>query len=135
MWLSYQLMTFSTETFDLESHFTLRAIYSMEQEGIPVLTELIDNRRKINSMICITEDDAQDSSIYKWPALHVPCVHEPTWKTLCSILQSIDKLDLVVAIKSYLDKKKGIQAGLFPVINETLRRLLSQICDNWLEFI
>ena len=97
----------STETFDLESHFTLRTIYSMEQEGIPLLTELIDNRKQINSMIGATED-TQDSSMYKWPALHMPCIHEPTWKKLCSVLQSIDKLDLVVAIKNYLEKKKGI---------------------------
>ena len=103
MWLIYQLLVYATETLDLESHFTLRTMYSMEQEGIPVLTELIDN---LNTKLCTTED-TQGSDMYKWPAL-MPCVYKPTWKRLCLIFESHDKLHLAIAVKSYLEKKKGI---------------------------
>ena len=107
-------MLHSAKTFDLDGQFTLPVLYSMEQEGIPVLTELIDNKRKICSNVCRTED-YQDSTMYKWPTLHAPSPYEPTWKTLCSVLQINKKEALAEDIKSYLKKKKGISVETLPV--------------------
>ena len=78
----------------------------MEQEGIPVLTELMSNSGKFSSMIGATEID-QQAVIYKWPTLHVPSYHKPTWKKLRSILKVIEKENLAEAIKRYLKKVNG----------------------------
>ena len=93
-------------SFDLDDKFTLGALYSLEQDGIPVLTELIDNSRMLHSLVCRMTTD-QDSKMYKWPTLHAPSPYEPTWKKLCSILQLNDKEELAEDIKRYLKKKRG----------------------------
>ena len=76
----------------------------MEQEGIPVLTELMSNSGKFSSMIGATEID-QQAVMYKWPTLHVPSYDKPTWKKLCLILQFLEKKTLAEAIKSFLENK------------------------------
>lgn len=86
----------------LDGQFTLGALYSMEQQGIPVLTELIDNSSKLGSMVCSAEIDENSNIVYKWPTLHFPSLHQPTWEKLCSILQSSGRKDLAEAVRGYL---------------------------------
>ena len=105
----------AVKTFDLDGQFTLGALYSMERDGIPVLTELIENGRRFHSNLCGMATD-QDSVMYKWPTLHTPSPYEPTWRKLCSILQLNDKEKLAAAIMNYLKQKKGISVEIFLVI-------------------
>ncbi len=89
--------------FDLGSHIMLDVLYSMEQDKIPVLTELINNK-KIRSTVCSENSE----SLYKWPTFTKPSMYEPTWEKLCLFLQLIDMNNLAKIIKRYLKKKKGI---------------------------
>ena len=100
-------MVHAVKTFDIDDHFTLDALYSMEQDGIPVLTELIENSRSFYSRLCGMLSD-QDLEMYKWPTLHAPSCYKPTWRKLCFVLQLNDKKKLTKAIKKYLKQKKGI---------------------------
>lgn len=96
-------------TLDLDSEFSLGALYTMEQEGIPVLTEIISNGKKLSSVVSAPLDiDLTSSEVYKWPTLQVPSLYKPTWKKLCSILQLNDKESLAEEIKSYLKRREGI---------------------------
>ena len=89
---------------DLGNPVMLDVLYSMEQDKIPVLTELISNQ-KIRSTILSSENT---ETIYKWPTFTKPSLHEPTWKTLCLILELANMNDLAKMIKDYLKKMKGI---------------------------
>ena len=99
------MILYTATLFDPESCFSLEALYLMEKEKIPVLSELMHNS-KIRSSICTQQVD-QDSK-YKWPTVFEFSIHEPNWKTLCTILQLNRKEDLVKKINSYLTKKKGM---------------------------
>ena len=99
-------MLHAVKTFDLDGQFTLGALYSMERDEIPVLTELIENGRRIQSNLCSVATD-QDSRMYKWPTLHTPSPYKPTWRKLCFIFQLNDKEELAEDIKRYLKQKKG----------------------------
>lgn len=90
------------KSLSLDDQFTLGALYSMEQQGISVLTELTDNSSKFSSMVCVEEIDENSNIVYKWPTLHFPSLHQPTWEKLCSVLQSSGKKDLAKAVRGYL---------------------------------
>ena len=89
--------------FDLGNPVMLDVLYSMEQDKIPVLTELINNQ-KIRSTICSENTEA----LYKWPTFTKLSLYKPTWGKLCSILELVDMNDLIKMIKHYLEKKEGI---------------------------
>ena len=74
----------------------------MERDGIPVLTELMNNQN-VRSVICPAENV---EALYKWPTFTKPGFHEPTWENLYLILTLTDLDYLVKQIKSW--KKKGI---------------------------
>ena len=99
------------DSFDIDGEFTLGALYSMEQEGIPVLTELMSNSGKLSSMIGATEINQQEE-LFKWPTFQVPTYDKPTWKKLRSILKFLDEENLAEAIKSYLKIKNGATSSL-----------------------
>ena len=90
-------------SFDPGSPPMLDVLYSMEQDKIPVLTELIDSQ-KIRSTICSENTEA----LYKWPTFTEPSLYEPTWGKLCLILELANMNDLAEMIKQYLEKQKGI---------------------------
>ena len=94
-------LSFAVQTSDLESQFTLGSLYSMEQNGIPILSEMITSNRELSSLVCTTEVD-EEFYVYKWPTLHFPSLHEPTWEKLCSVFQSNGREDLAKAVRSYL---------------------------------
>ena len=87
--------------FDLGSPVTLDVLYSMEQEKIPVLMELISNQ-KVRSTVCSENEQA----LYKWPTFTKASLYKPTWEKLCLILKLNDMNDLVKKIEDYL--RKGI---------------------------
>ena len=93
-----------TVPFDIGSPPTLDILYSMEQDKIPILTELIGNQ-KIQSTIIISSENTE--ALYKWPTFTKPSLHEPTWENLCLILKLVKMNDLVKMIKHYLKKMKG----------------------------
>lgn len=95
----------AAETFDLSSHLMLDVLYSMEQNKIPVLTELMNNQ-KVRSTIAICSENTE--TLYKWPTFTKPSFHKPTWENLCLILNLNKRKDLVNMIKEYLKNKKGI---------------------------
>ena len=101
-----RLLLHTVKTLNFDGQFTLGDLYSMERNGIPVLTELIENSRRFHSNLCGMATD-QDSIMYKWPTLHTRSPYEPTWRKLCFILQLNDKKKLAKAIKRYLKQKKG----------------------------
>ena len=90
--------------FELGNPVMLDVLYSMEQDKIPVLTELISNQ-KIRSTILSSENT---ETIYKWPTFTKPSLHEPTWEKLCLILRLVNMNNVVKMIKHYLKKKKGM---------------------------
>ena len=89
--------------FDLNSHFTLDTLYSMEKEGIPVLTKLLQNE-KLYAAICAPGP----GPIYMWPTIYTcPSIHEPTWKNLCLLLELIQDSRLAKTTKRELKRKIG----------------------------
>ena len=88
--------------FDLDSPIMLDVLYSMERDEIPILTELVTNK-KIQSTICIEDKEA----LFKWPTFTKASFHEPTWENLISILKLVKQNDLIKNIKRYLKKRKG----------------------------
>ena len=82
----------------------------MEQKKIPVLTEIISNK-KVRSTICCSEPNAMEATLYKWPTFTTPSLHEPTWDSLCLILKLIGMNELVKMIEQYITywkKETGI---------------------------
>ena len=100
-------------SYDLNSEFTLGALYTMEQEGIPVLTELMNNSQIFSSMICIKQTSRNSNKIYKWPTLSEPSHLEPTWRELCSVLHFMEREDLVELIKT--NNLKGTYLSLIHI--------------------
>ena len=89
--------------FDLNSNFTLNTLYSMEKEGIPALTELLQNEM-LYATICVPSPE----SVYMWPTIYAcPSVHEPTWKNLCLLLELIHEKRLAKKIRQELKRKSG----------------------------
>ena len=98
------IIVHAAENFDLGSHLMLDVLYSMEQDKIPVLTELMNNQN-IQSTVCSENVEA----LYKWPTFTKPSFHEPTWENLCLILSLNNRKDLVKTIIEYLKpNKKGM---------------------------
>ena len=91
-------------SFDLDSPVMLDVLYSMERDEIPILTELVANK-KIRSTICIEDKEALS---FKWPTFTKASFHEPTWENLISILKLAEQDDLTKMIQQYLKKIKGI---------------------------
>ena len=88
---------------DLGSPLKLDVLYSMEQDKIPVLTELMNNQI-MRSIVC--QEDAE--ALYKWPTFTKPSHFKPTWENLCLILRLMANMtDLVKKIKHYLKEKRG----------------------------
>ena len=94
--------------FDLNSHFTLDTLYSMEKEGISALTELLQNKM-LYATICAPGPEP----IYMWPTIYAcPSVHEPTLKNLCLLLELIHENRLVGKIRQELKRKSGKIKGM-----------------------
>ena len=91
--------------FELGNPVMLDVLYSMEQDNIPVLIELIGNQ-KIRSIIYSNNTEAP--RVYKWPTFTRASLHEPKWEKLCLILELVNMNDLAKMIKDYLKKKKGM---------------------------
>ena len=89
--------------FNLDSPIMLDVLYSMERDEIPILTELVKNK-KIRSTICTEDKEAP----FKWPTFTKASFHEPTWENLISILKLVKQDDLIKIIQQYLKKMKGI---------------------------
>ena len=105
----YELVfVYAAMPFDLESPIMLDVLYSMERDKIPVLTQLINNK-KIRSTIQCTHTELEDTDdSFKWPTFTKPSFHEPTWESLISILNLVKQNDIIKKIKRYLKKMKGI---------------------------
>jgi hypothetical protein len=89
--------------FDFDSPIMLDVLYSMEQDKIPILTELNTNKL-IRYIICSKHEEAK----YKWPTFTKPSFLKPIWKKLISMLGTIEQNDLMKNVKRYLKKMKGI---------------------------
>ena len=88
--------------YDIESYIRLDILYSIEQEKIPVLTELMKNQN-VRSVVC--SESAEGT--YKWPTFTKMSRHEPTWDKLLTILKLANLNDLVKNLQLYLKKMKG----------------------------
>ena len=89
---------------ELGNPVMLDVLYSMEQDKIPVLTELVSNKKIRSTIIC--SENAE--TLYKWPTFTRPSLYEPTWENFCFVLNLLKMNDLVKMIEDYLKKVKGI---------------------------
>ena len=91
--------------FNIESNFTIKAMYSLEDVGIPLVSSLNNYTQQIKMMLglSMSQDYATLEVLLKeW--VGGTGIKSPTWKNLLQIVRQLGLNDLANRVKNYLQR-------------------------------
>ena len=92
--------------FDPDSWVSMRALYFIERNGIPVLTELSTKTEEFQALIQVRQPDLP-STIIKWLASPLFSHIKPTWKNLLLVFGILNLDHLAKQVENFVMKKSS----------------------------
>ena len=90
--------------FDPDSWVSMRALYFIERNGIPVLTELSTKTQEFQALIQVRQPNLP-SAIIKWLASPLFSHIKPTWKNLLLVFGILNLDHLAKQVENFVMKK------------------------------